>query len=71
MPIYEYKCNNCDNQFEILTTSVSDGKAIPCDKCGSVDLTKLLSAGSFKLGTSISAVPDCKQSGCGKSGGFS
>mgnify|MGYP001094643613 CR=1 FL=1 len=71
MPIYEYKCNNCDNQFEVLTTSVSDEKTIGCDKCGDVDITKLLSAGSFKLSTNSSAAPGCQQSGCGANRGFS
>jgi len=71
MPIYEYKCNSCDNLFEILTTSSATGEKVTCDKCAGEDVTKMLSAGSFKLSTGSPTLPACSQSGCGGNSGFS
>ena len=71
MPIYEYECNSCHNQFEILTTSSSAEEKISCDKCANEDVTKLLSAGSFKLNSGTPSTPSCPPAGCGGSGGFS
>lgn len=40
MPIYDYKCKKCGEQFEILIR----GKEKPsCPKCGSKSLKKLIS----------------------------
>lgn len=35
MPMYDYKCNHCGNQFEelLLSSSVSD-EEIKCPQCG-------------------------------------
>ncbi|WP_458778468.1 FmdB family zinc ribbon protein [Desulforhopalus sp. 52FAK] len=62
MPIYEYKCNDCNEVFEILSTSAKDNKKVVCTKCGSENVTKLISAGS-----PVSLTP----AGCGGNSGFS
>jgi putative FmdB family regulatory protein len=41
MPIYEYRCRDCNVRFEML---VRAGTAITCPHCGSSSLDKLLSA---------------------------
>ena len=43
MPIYEYECRACRNQFELL---VLPGTAPACPTCRGVDLEKLLSISS-------------------------
>ena len=43
MPIYEYKCESCDNCFEKLV--FSDNEEICCPCCNSGKTTKLMSAG--------------------------
>ena len=48
MPIYEYKCNTCDHQFEILQ-KINDVPAKTCPECNSHNLRKLVSAAAFKL----------------------
>ena len=48
MPIYEYKCNTCDLQFEILQ-KINDVPAKTCPECNSHNLRKLVSAAAFKL----------------------
>jgi putative FmdB family regulatory protein len=42
MPIYEFHCDKCDNDSEILVRS-RDWKGTKCPHCGSVRLTKRLS----------------------------
>jgi putative FmdB family regulatory protein len=40
MPIYDYKCRACGQQFEEL---VKLGQTPPCPECGGLDLEKLIS----------------------------
>lgn len=42
MPIYEYKCEACDCDFEVLTIS-SENEPIACPKCGISDVKRQLS----------------------------
>ena len=39
MPIYEYKCRGCSNQFELLVLARTE---IVCPQCQSRDLEQLL-----------------------------
>jgi len=40
MPIFEYRCNACDSQFELLIR----GSAVPtCPSCGATSLERLIS----------------------------
>lgn len=43
MPIYEYGCSNCGNQFEVLIRSKTDFPD-KCPQCGTPEPKKLLSA---------------------------
>ena len=56
MPIYEYKCNVCKKQFEILVTSSASADGIVCTDCKSPDIRKIISSSSYRLnkGSSIS-----------------
>ena len=47
MPIYEYQCLNCDNQFEVLVFS-SDKTEPACSQCQSANVAKLMSAGCIR-----------------------
>ena len=48
MPIYEYKCTECEHRLEKLQ-KMSDDPLKDCPECGDSALTKLVSASSFKL----------------------
>ncbi len=48
MPIYEYKCEYCGHQLEMLQ-KISDDPAKTCPACGQDGLKKLVSAAAFKL----------------------
>jgi putative FmdB family regulatory protein len=50
MPIYEYKCKKCNNQFSKLVFS-QDTK-IECPSCKSEDCEKLISTISSSSGSS-------------------
>ena len=43
MPIYEYRCNQCDRAFEELIIRRSDEGEVKCPKCGSRRVGRLMS----------------------------
>jgi putative FmdB family regulatory protein len=47
MPIYVYKCKNCNRQFEV-TQKFSDPPLVECSHCGG-ELRKLITNTSFIL----------------------
>ena len=47
MPIYEYRCESCDNTFE-LRQKFSDAPASECPACGG-PVEKLISQSGFSL----------------------
>jgi len=66
MPIYEYVCKSCKNEFETLVLNSDD--EIACSECGSTDIEKLFSTFGFKSKSSIpvSSTPASPSgSGCG------
>ena len=48
MPIYEYLCNNCQHEFELLQ-KVTEKVATECPECEKSDIKRLVSATSFRL----------------------
>ena len=48
MPIYEYKCTECDHTLEKLQ-KLSDDPLVDCPGCGKPGLEKLISAAGFRL----------------------
>lgn len=47
MPIYEYRCSSCGQEFEKLIKI--DAPSPPCSQCGSEEVKKLVSASTFVL----------------------
>jgi putative FmdB family regulatory protein len=47
MPIYEYKCNECENHFETMQKMTEDPLSV-CEKCGG-KLEKQWSLSGFQL----------------------
>ncbi len=47
MPVYEYRCTSCDEQFE-LRQKFSDPPATSCPACGSA-VEKMISQAAFTL----------------------
>ena len=46
MPIYEYKCENCEHCFEKLVFA-GDDKKVVCPSCGQKNVERLMSCASF------------------------
>ncbi len=69
MPIYEFRCKQCQEVFETLCFSTDDATDVACPSCGSHDAEKLLStfcSKSQEAGNGASLT----SSSCGSSGGF-
>jgi putative FmdB family regulatory protein len=60
MPIFEFECSSCSQQFEELVMSQEAESQVVCPECGSEDNRKLIStfasrtsgSSSFSLGSS-------------------
>lgn len=65
MPIYEFHCEKCGRESEILVRS-KDWKGTACPYCGSKKLSKNFSAFATVAG-SVGDLPPCKSGGgcCG------
>ena len=48
MPIYEYHCNACDHEFEVMQ-KITDPPIRKCEKCGRLKAKKMISQSSFVL----------------------
>ncbi|MCG8434039.1 MAG: zinc ribbon domain-containing protein [Gammaproteobacteria bacterium] len=48
MPIYEYQCDACGHQFDVLQ-KLSDAPLSTCPECAEESLRKLISAAAFRL----------------------
>ena len=48
MPIYEYQCQNCATEVEVLQ-KISDAPLQDCPECGEPGLRKKVSAAAFRL----------------------
>ncbi len=48
MPIYEYKCNDCGHEYELIQ-KMSDAPVTECEKCHKNSAQRLVSAPGFQL----------------------
>ncbi len=59
MPFYEYRCSECQNEFESLARTMS-ARPPKCPKCGSSRVEKKLSTFGVRMGeTAGSMSPGC------------
>ncbi len=51
MPIYEFRCEECGNEVEVLQ-KISDPHLKDCPECGKPAMKKKVTAAAFRLGGS-------------------
>jgi putative FmdB family regulatory protein len=56
MPIYEYRCEECDEDFEVFVRSPSQRANPTCPKCGSHRVRKAISL--FGVGGATTSTSD-------------
>ena len=59
MPLYEYRCGECQKVTSVLVFSWSKDKQPECKQCGGTDLQRLISKFSFRpsWGSSLNWAP--------------
>jgi putative FmdB family regulatory protein len=70
MPLFEYKCSDCSNKFEVLHKSTLNQEEVTCPKCNSTKSKKLFStfSAAFSSGSDYSS-GGCSDGSCGISDG--
>jgi len=64
MPIYEYSCSQCGEEFESLVMSQAEAKGVRCPSCDSRKVKKALSAFAVGAAAEKSPPPSCAGGSC-------
>lgn len=69
MPLYEYKCSECNTKFEVLHKSAVNAADVTCPKCNSIKNQKLFSTFSAAVssGSDFSS-GNCESGSCSSPG---
>lgn len=68
MPIYEFRCVNCDNIQELIVTGSGQEVEMKCEACGGEELERVLSRTNYSMGeggTAKSSGPSATSRSCG------
>jgi putative FmdB family regulatory protein len=57
MPIYEFRCDSCQNVFEVLALSRDEQAQTTCPQCGGEELSRVLSTCSSVMSGPATANP--------------
>lgn len=49
MPIYEFRCTNCSELFELLVIKADDQTEMCCPKCKSEEFERVMSTTNFTM----------------------
>ena len=69
MPIYEYVCLKCRQEFEVIRPMSQKDASIPCEKCGSKTVKRKLALVNAHNGGSSVPVASGGGGGCGSCSG--
>ncbi len=64
MPIYEFRCDECEEEFEKLVRSTSTPTEITCPSCGSKQVAKRVSSFAARSSGTVSAFGSYSTSSC-------
>jgi len=63
MPIFEFKCIDCEEFFQVLFMSGDDTKEIKCPKCSSSAVGRVVSSTNYAMGASSASKQQKAQKG--------
>jgi putative FmdB family regulatory protein len=69
MPVYEYHCDGCGEDFEELVLNRAAERDIACPACASDNVVKLLSGSTVRSNAGSVSAPASKPRGGGCHGG--
>jgi putative FmdB family regulatory protein len=70
MPLYEYRCRECQERFEVLQRLGANGDGLLCPRCGAGEPERVLS--TFAAGGARESAPTCEAgAACCRGAGFS
>ena len=69
MPLYEFHCDRCDDEFEELLAGLHEVDEVTCPNCGNEKVERLISG--FAMGGGGSSGFASSVGGCSSTGGFS
>lgn len=55
MPIFEFKCLDCETFFEVLFMAGDDDKEIKCPKCSSFAIERVVSTTNYAMAASAAS----------------
>jgi putative FmdB family regulatory protein len=65
MPIYEYRCRDCEHAFPRLQRAGAGSDGVTCSRCGSDKVDRLVS--TFASGSAAGTSPRASAGACGPS----
>jgi putative FmdB family regulatory protein len=66
MPIFEYRCSDCDSSFDILHKGAENAELIQCPQCASRNAVKKFSTFAASVGAASSSFDaGCSTGACG------
>jgi len=69
MPMFDYRCKNCDEVFEeLVSSSAIPDEQIKCPKCKKNSAKRLLSAPMVAMSSSLKTTSNIPTPPCGRSG---
>ncbi len=66
MPLYEYRCEECDHRFEILQRLGDGAEGLTCPSCSAQRLEKVFS--TFAAAATEGSTVGASSAGCGGPG---
>ncbi|MGB5162560.1 MAG: zinc ribbon domain-containing protein [Thermoanaerobaculia bacterium] len=71
MPMYEYLCQDCGHQFEILQRMGEGADGLACPECGEKRVVKQFSTFAASGNSTATSAGFSTGAGCGGGSGFS
>jgi putative FmdB family regulatory protein len=65
MPVFEYKCSDCNSKYDIFHRSSENPEEVECPTCHSKDHKKLFSSFSASVSRPSFNYNDCSSGNCG------